>query len=60
VKEDVLTKIENMLRWFGHVEEIDGKTLTKEIYEVVLGDNAPRERPRLTFLDQIGQALDKS
>jgi hypothetical protein len=30
--EDVVTKIEkNMLRWFGHVERIDEKRLTKAI-----------------------------
>jgi hypothetical protein len=32
VKEDVVTKIEkNMLRWFGHVEMMDERRLTKEI-----------------------------
>jgi hypothetical protein len=32
VKEDVVTKIEkNMLRWFGHVERMDERRLTKEI-----------------------------
>jgi hypothetical protein len=33
-EEDVVTKIgKNMLRWFGHVERIDERRLTKEIYE---------------------------
>jgi hypothetical protein len=37
VKEDVVTKIEkNMLRWFGHVERMDERRLTKEIYEWVV------------------------
>jgi hypothetical protein len=33
VKEDVVTKIieKNMLRWFGHVERMDKRRLTKEI-----------------------------
>jgi hypothetical protein len=43
VKEDVVTKVEkNMLRWFGHVQRMDERRLTKEIYE---------GRPRRTFLD---------
>jgi hypothetical protein len=59
-KEDVVTKIEkNMLRWFGHVERMDERRLTKEIYKADLGGNAERERPRRTFLDQIGEVLEK-
>jgi hypothetical protein len=60
VKEDVLTKIENnMLRWFGHVERMDERRLTKEIYETDVGGNAGRGRARRTFLDQIGEVLVK-
>jgi hypothetical protein len=60
VKEDVVTKIEkNMLRWFGHVERMDERRLTKENNEADLDVNAGRGRPRRTFLDQIGQVLEK-
>jgi hypothetical protein len=48
-KKDVVTKTQkNILRWFGHVERIDEKRLTKEIYEA---DLDVRGRPRRTFLD---------
>jgi hypothetical protein len=33
--------------------------LTKEIYEADVGSNAGRRRPRRTFLDQIGEVLEK-
>jgi hypothetical protein len=54
------TKIEkNMLRWFGHVEKMDKRRFTKEIYEASVGGNAGRGRPRRIFLDQIGEVLEK-
>jgi hypothetical protein len=49
-----MTKIEKkMLRWFGHVERMNERRLSKDIYEVNLGGSAVRERPRRTFVDQI-------
>jgi hypothetical protein len=38
---------------------MDERTLTKEIYEADVGGNAGRRRPRRTFLDQIGEVLEK-
>jgi hypothetical protein len=40
---------------FGHVERMDERRLTKEIYKADLGGNAGRG----TFLDQIGEVLEK-
>jgi hypothetical protein len=48
LKEDVVSKIEkNMLRWFDHVERMDDRRLTNEIYEADVGGNAGRR----TYLD---------
>jgi hypothetical protein len=33
----------NMLRWFGHVERMDERRLTKEIYEADVGGTVGRE-----------------
>jgi hypothetical protein len=60
VKEDLLNKIEkNMLRWFGYVERMDERRLTKETYEADSGGNAGRGRLRRTFLDRNGEVVEK-
>jgi hypothetical protein len=58
VKDDVVNKIEkNMLRWYGHVERMEERRLTKEIYEANLGGNAGRIEDQgelfLTKLDKF-------
>jgi hypothetical protein len=45
--------------WFGHIERMDERRLTKKIYEADVGGNAGRGGPRRTFLDQIGEVLEK-
>jgi hypothetical protein len=48
-----LLRINEMMKW------MEERRLTKEIYEVDVGGNARRERPGLTFIDQIGKVLEK-
>jgi hypothetical protein len=55
-KKDVVTKIvKNMLRWFGHVERMDERRLTKEIYEADVGGNVEGEDLGEHFWNKLGK-----
>jgi hypothetical protein len=44
-----------MLRWFGHVERMDERRLTKEIYEADVGGNAGEENLSEHFMIKLGK-----
>ena len=49
-----------MLRWFGHVERMSERRLTKGIYKADVNGNAGRGRPIGTYyIDFIGDVLHK-
>jgi hypothetical protein len=56
VKEDAVTKVEkNMLWWFGHVERMDERRLTKEIYEAGVRVMLEGEDLGEHFLTKLGK-----
>jgi hypothetical protein len=55
-KEDVLTKIEeNMLRWFGHVERMDERRLTKRFIKRIWVVTMEGEDLGEHFLTKLGK-----
>ena len=63
LKENVVTMVEkSMLRWFGHVERMSERRLTKRIYDRQMTDvsgNAGRGCPKKIYPDLIGEVIQK-
>jgi hypothetical protein len=48
---------ESMLRWFGHVERMDGDRLVKRIYSSECVGNRPVGRPKKRWIDSVKECL---
>jgi hypothetical protein len=55
----IIDKIKKgLLRWFGHVERMNGERTTKRIYDASMPGYRSRGRPRKTWHDQVKQILE--
>ena len=49
---------EAVLRWFGHVERMEGERLVKKIYRAEVEGNRGRGRPRRRWIDGVKGCLN--
>ena len=49
-----------VLRWFGHVERMEGQRLVKKIYRAEVEGNRRRGRPRRRWMDGVNGCLSES
>ncbi len=49
----------NILKWFGHVERMESKRLTKRVYDSEVEGVRGRSRPRSRRRDGVGRYLRK-
>jgi hypothetical protein len=58
VDKGVIERInESMLRWFGHVERMDGNRLVKRMYSSECVGNRPVGRPKKRWIDSVKECL---
>jgi len=50
---------QSILRWFGHVERMDGNRLAKQVYESEMQGRRCRGRPRKGWMDSVKEVLSK-
>ena len=48
-----------VLRWFGHVERMEGERLVKKIYQAEVEGNRRRGRPRRRWMDGVKGCLSE-
>ncbi|XP_050509698.1 uncharacterized protein LOC126886728 [Diabrotica virgifera virgifera] len=59
-QEPTMRKIETkQLNWFGHIERMEKRTLTKKVHGAKMGKKSRKERPRKTWMDQIHDIGEK-
>ncbi|GBP84131.1 hypothetical protein EVAR_49137_1 [Eumeta japonica] len=60
-KKAEVTRVErSMLRWFGHLENMNDSRLTKQIYRAYVCDGKiGKGRPRKSYTDRIASVLKK-
>src|SRR5678815_5828185 len=58
VKKGVNKRInESMLRWFGHVERMNGSRLVKRMYSGDCVGNRPAGRPKRKWIESVNECL---
>jgi len=50
---------QSILRWFGHVERMDGDRMAKQVYESEMQGRRCRGRPRKKWMDSVKEVLAK-
>jgi len=50
---------QGVLRWFGHVERMDGDRLVRKVYESEMSGPRCRGRPRKSWMDGVKNVLSK-
>ena len=59
VRRELAARVDmNVLRWFGHVERMDGERLLKKVMNAKVGGRSARGRPRFGWTDGVKRALN--
>ena len=59
MRKNLATRVDsNVLRWFGHVERMDGERLLKRLIEARVEGRSARGRPKFGWKDGVKRAVE--
>ena len=60
VQNDLAGRVErSVLRWYGHIERMNGEWVAKRVYDSEVGGRRGRGRPNRVWMDGVKEALNK-
>jgi hypothetical protein len=49
----------NLLKWYGHVERMEGERMVKRVYGIKMEGSTARGRPKIRWMENVKASVDR-